>query len=105
LILFLWVFIGVFLVFFFSCSSLIQGADLQMPVMCGIDSSRAIRKLEKQRNTIKGSLIIALTGLAAASDKVEAYAAGIDLFLVKPVSFRQLEKTIGEYKFNENDKD
>ena len=67
-----------------------------MPVMSGIESTRAIRKLEKQSRT-KGSIIIALTGLAAASDKVEAYEAGIDLFMVKPVSFKQLESTMKEY--------
>ncbi|CUS12495.1 unnamed protein product [Tuber aestivum] len=70
--------------------------DLQMPIMSGIESARAIRRLEKQ-NRAKGSVIIALTGLAAASDKVEAYAAGIDLFMVKPVSFKQLESTMKEY--------
>lgn len=67
-----------------------------MPVMSGIESTRAIRSLEKRSRT-KGSLIIALTGLAAASDKVEAYEAGIDLFMVKPVSFKQLEKTMKKF--------
>ncbi|PWW80054.1 hypothetical protein C7212DRAFT_289241 [Tuber magnatum] len=70
--------------------------DLQMPIMSGIESTRAIRRLEKQ-NRAKGSVIIALTGLAAASDKVEAYEAGIDLFMVKPVSFKQLESAMKKY--------
>ncbi|CAZ84335.1 unnamed protein product [Tuber melanosporum] len=70
--------------------------DLQMPIMSGIESTRAIRRLERQSRA-KGSVIIALTGLAAASDKVEAYEAGIDLFMVKPVSFKQLESTMREY--------
>ncbi|KAG0636886.1 hypothetical protein HOY80DRAFT_1138752 [Tuber brumale] len=76
--------------------------DLQMPIMSGIESTRAIRRLERQSRA-KGSVIIALTGLAAASDKVEAYEAGIDLFMVKPVSFKQLEGTMREYSLIDED--
>lgn len=73
-----------------------------MPVMSGIESTRAIRKLERQRQR-KGSLIIALTGLATANDKLEAFEGGIDLFMVKPVSFKHLEKTLQELKLEDQD--
>ncbi|KAI5844462.1 hypothetical protein DFP73DRAFT_54575 [Morchella snyderi] len=74
--------------------------DLQMPVMSGIESTRAIRTLERQRRR-KGSLIIALTGLATANDRLEAFEGGIDLFMVKPVSFKHLEKTLQELKLED----
>lgn len=70
--------------------------------MSGIESTRAIRKLERQRQR-KGSLIIALTGLATANDKLEAFEGGIDLFMVKPVSFKHLEKTLQELKLEDQD--
>ncbi|KAL7275253.1 hypothetical protein RUND412_001812 [Rhizina undulata] len=70
--------------------------DLQMPIMSGIESTRAIRKLERERKVASKSLIIALTGLAATTDQQEAFEGGIDLFMVKPVSFKQLEKTLIE---------
>lgn len=76
--------------------------DLQMPVMSGIESTRAIRTLERQRRR-KGSLIIALTGLATANDQLEAFEGGIDLFMVKPVSFKHLEKTLQGFKLEDQD--
>jgi CheY-like chemotaxis protein len=67
-----------------------------MPVMGGIESSLEIRKLERSRNKANGdykkSLIVALTGLATQSDQQEAYEAGIDSFMVKPVRFKELDK-------------
>lgn len=74
--------------------------DLQMPIMSGIESTRAIRALERQRQR-KGSLIIALTGLATANDQFEAFEGGIDLFMVKPVSFKHLEKTLQEFNLED----
>ncbi|KAI5800454.1 hypothetical protein FPQ18DRAFT_315086 [Pyronema domesticum] len=68
--------------------------DLQMPIMSGIESTREIRKYEEGR--ADKSFVVALTGLAAISDQKEAYAAGIDSFMVKPVNFRELEKTLTE---------
>lgn len=68
--------------------------------MSGIESTRAIRALERQRQR-KGSLIIALTGLATANDQFEAFEGGIDLFMVKPVSFKHLEKTLQEFNLED----
>jgi signal transduction histidine kinase/CheY-like chemotaxis protein len=66
----------------------------EMPIMSGIESTREIRKYEEGR--ADKSFVVALTGLAAISDQKEAYAAGIDSFMVKPVNFRELEKTLTE---------
>lgn len=63
-----------------------------MPVMDGFEASRQIRKFERD-NRMRQTFIIALTGLAAESAQIEAYASGIDLFLSKPVKFKEV-KTI-----------
>ncbi|KAH6698487.1 hypothetical protein BKA61DRAFT_583312 [Leptodontidium sp. MPI-SDFR-AT-0119] len=47
--------------------------DISMPVMNGIDSTRGIRKLESKRGQ-KLAMIVALTGLASASVRQEAFS-------------------------------
>jgi DNA-binding response OmpR family regulator len=66
--------------------------------MSGIESTREIRALEKQfPEEFKRSFIIALTGLAAGTDRHEAFDAGVDAFMVKPVSFKDLEKMLQQH--------
>lgn len=65
--------------------------DMSMPVMDGVSATRAIRQYELEYN-IPRCYIIALTGLASASAKLEAWNAGIDHFMTKPVNFKTLEK-------------
>ena len=63
--------------------------------MSGIESTREIRRFEGLNDADgKKSLIVALTGLAAVSDQRAAFVAGVDSFMVKPVNFRELEKTL-----------
>jgi CheY-like chemotaxis protein len=67
-----------------------------MPVMNGMDSARGIRKLENERGQ-KPAMIIALTGLASASVRQEAFSSGINFFLTKPVSFKELRKFLNDW--------
>jgi CheY-like chemotaxis protein len=67
-----------------------------MPVMNGMDSARAIRKLESERGQ-RPATIIALTGLASASVRQEAFSSGINLFLTKPVSFNELQEILNDW--------
>lgn len=62
-----------------------------MPVMDGMSATRAIRQYEQEYN-IPRCCIVALTGLASASAKLEAWNSGIDHFMTKPVNFKALEK-------------
>ena len=44
------------------------------------------------------ALIIALTGLASGRDQAEAFASGVDLFLTKPVSFKEVGKLLDNWE-------
>jgi CheY-like chemotaxis protein len=63
---------------------------MSMPVMDGMSATRAIRHYEQEYN-IPRCTIIALTGLASASAKLEAWNSGIDHFMTKPVNFKALD--------------
>lgn len=60
-----------------------------MPIMSGIESTRHIRRFEKENNLTPVSLI-ALTGAGNASTRQEAFSSGVDLFLTKPVPMKAL---------------
>jgi len=65
--------------------------DLSMPVMDGLESTRQIRAHEREKD-LNPSTVIALTGLASASAQQEAYSSGVDIFLTKPVSLKELKR-------------
>lgn len=74
-----------------------------MPVMDGMSATRAIRQYEQEYN-IPRCCIIALTGLASASAKLEAWNSGIDHFMTKPVNFKALEKFLKKEETRRNEK-
>ncbi|KAI4612432.1 hypothetical protein J4E80_007165 [Alternaria sp. BMP 0032] len=63
--------------------------DMSMPVMDGMSATRAIREYERN-NKLPRCSIVALTGLASSSAKLEAWSSGIDHFMTKPVNFKAL---------------
>jgi osomolarity two-component system, response regulator SSK1 len=96
--------------------------DIQLPVMDGIQATKAIRRLEKDNNIgvfpstpsaeatsplqfnpvpptpLRSSVIIvALTASSLQTDRVNALAAGCNDFLTKPVSLNWLENKIIEW--------
>lgn len=64
-----------------------------MPVMDGLESSRAIRGYEKEAK-LPATTIIAMTGLASAQAQADASKSGIDHYFIKPVRFTDLESLI-----------
>jgi CheY-like chemotaxis protein len=72
--------------------------DMSMPVMNGFEATRAIRSLERERDGYAPAVIIALTGLSSSRDESEALASGVDLFLTKPVSFKEVARLLGEWE-------
>ncbi|KAI9041309.1 putative sensor histidine kinase/response regulator [Aspergillus affinis] len=73
--------------------------DMSMPVMDGFEATRAIRSLEKERDG-ESAIIIALTGLSSSRDESDALASGVDLFLTKPVSFKEVSRLLEEWEGN-----
>ncbi|GFG15557.1 hybrid signal transduction histidine kinase A, partial [Aspergillus udagawae] len=71
--------------------------DMSMPVMNGFEATRAIRALEKERDGCGPATIIALTGLSSTRDESEAITSGVDLFLTKPVSFKEVSRLLDEW--------
>ncbi|KAE8344816.1 hypothetical protein BDV24DRAFT_148672 [Aspergillus arachidicola] len=65
--------------------------DISMPIMDGIVSSSKIREYEEQ-NSLPRSTIMAVTGVASSSMQQQAFAAGIDDYLVKPLSLHDLKR-------------
>jgi PAS domain S-box-containing protein len=64
--------------------------DIGLPVMDGYELAARLRALD----TMRGALLIALTGYGQASDRERALAAGFDHHTVKPVDLRELENLL-----------
>ncbi len=68
--------------------------DVQMPIMNGMDATRAIRS---SQNPLGGSIpIIAMTANAFDSDVRDCLAAGMDLHIAKPIDITALERAMIE---------
>jgi len=69
--------------------------DGQMPVMDGLEATRAIRGLEAAAPTPKTHIpIIALTANAMKGDKERFLASGMDDYITKPIKRKALEDAI-----------
>lgn len=74
--------------------------------MNGFEATRKIREIEAEyrgrfsdpMTTPPCSLIIALTGLASGRDQSEAFTSGFDLYLVKPISFREVGRLLDNWE-------
>src|SRR5260370_7669311 len=59
--------------------------DIQMPELDGIETTRRIRKLEAGQSG-RQTPILALTANALVEDPYACFEAGIDAFLIKPLT-------------------
>jgi CheY-like chemotaxis protein len=76
-----------------------------MPEMDGFEAARAIRALEKERSPgSTRAIIIALTGLSSSEDESKALESGMDMFLTKPVSFKNVGRLLKEWTENHSER-
>ena len=73
--------------------------DISMPIMDGIESTRHIRRFEREQGLEPVSLI-ALTGAANPNSRQEAFSSGVDMFLIKPVPMKSLKLLLDDLKKN-----
>ncbi|MBP6850598.1 MAG: response regulator [Rhodoferax sp.] len=71
--------------------------DCQMPVMDGFEATRRIRAWEQDQPGRPRLPIVALTANALAGDREACLAAGMDDYLVKPVSSSRLAETLARH--------
>lgn len=71
--------------------------DISMPIMSGIDSTKHIRRFEREER-LEPTRLIALTGAANPNTRQEAFSSGVDLFLTKPVSMKELRSMLEEIR-------
>jgi CheY-like chemotaxis protein len=72
--------------------------DVQMPRMNGYEATKAIRKLD---NPQKASIpIIAMTANAFEEDKKNAFDAGMNGHLAKPIDTQKLIQTLTDFRLN-----
>ncbi len=69
--------------------------DISMPVMNGLQASRAIREIES--GTGHRVPIVAVTAHVLEGDREECLAAGMDDYLAKPISIEKLEEQLDRW--------
>jgi CheY-like chemotaxis protein len=69
--------------------------DMQMPIMNGVEATKAIRALPDGKG--KAIPIIAVTADAFAEDMAQALASGMNDYLTKPVDFPKLLHLLHKY--------
>jgi CheY-like chemotaxis protein len=69
--------------------------DMQMPVMGGLDATRAIRGTEQKSRRPQPTPIYALTAAAMQEDQALGLEAGLDGYLTKPINRDALYEVLG----------
>ena len=64
-----------------------------MPVMNGFVATREIRAHEQAVNLVP-TQVVALTGLGSATSQKEALASGVNIYLIKPVSLKEIKRLL-----------
>lgn len=67
--------------------------DMSMPVMDGFKATTEIRAFEK-RGKLQRCRIIALTGVTGDRARKDAMASGVDEFMAKPISMKQVSRIV-----------
>jgi CheY-like chemotaxis protein len=71
--------------------------DYEMPDMNGMETAAAIRQLEQRQVNGKPVPIIALSGHSGPEEKARCLAAGMNDYLIKPLTSGLLRETLGRF--------
>lgn len=71
--------------------------DLSMPEVSGFDVAAAVRKLELD-NGLRRTYIAALTGLVSDKDRAAAFAAGVDEYVTKPATLKDVQGVVANWR-------
>lgn len=66
--------------------------DIQMPILNGLESSKLIRKYEKDSGSTHRAVIVALSGSELAENKETCIEFGMDGFIEKPIRVESLQQ-------------
>ncbi len=77
--------------------------DVQMPILDGLQATKTIRGLEKR--TGKHTPVIATTALALRGDREACLAAGMDVYMSKPLDAQLLLHTVEQLADSRNRRD
>jgi CheY-like chemotaxis protein len=69
--------------------------DVQMPEMDGLEATAVLR--ERERQTGKHLIVVAMTAHAMTGDRERCLAAGMDDYLSKPIHARELVDLVTRY--------
>ncbi|MCF6338076.1 MAG: response regulator [Gammaproteobacteria bacterium] len=76
--------------------------DCQMPLMDGFESTRKMRKMEREQG-LKRTPIIALTANAMDADREACLSSGMDDFLVKPIRIQAIRDVFYRFAIGRSD--
>ena len=71
--------------------------DLSMPEVSGFDVAAAVRKLEQDNGDTR-TYIAALTGLVSDKDRAAAFAAGVDEYVTKPATLKDVQGVVASWR-------
>lgn len=71
--------------------------DCQMPIMDGFEATAAVRQKEKTTGGTNHLPIVALTANAMEADRELCLASGMDEYLSKPVTYKQLREMLANW--------
>lgn len=72
--------------------------DVEMPGLDGLETTRQIRRHEKEHPSARPLYIVALTAHAFADIREQCLAAGMDDYASKPITLSTLERTLQKFK-------
>jgi CheY-like chemotaxis protein len=75
--------------------------DIQMPEMDGLETTRRIRRKEKDAMAINRAKIVAMTANTMAEDRENCILTGMDDFIGKPIRIDELDRMLQKFSIKQ----